>query len=319
MSKVLLIDGYSIICRGFYALPLLTSKAGFHTNACLGFLNIFYKVVNEEEPDYIVLALDENKPTFRHDLYKEYKGQRKPLPAELKEQVPYIKEMIAAMNIPIISKEGYEADDILGTLAYKLLKDGNISTILSGDRDMLQLASNDIKIRLVKTMNNQSNTLNYYSSDVYDEYKVTPDEFIDVKALMGDSSDNIPGLPGVGEKTAFSLIQEYKSIDNIYKNIDNITKKKLKQTLEENKENAYFYKKLVTIVKDAPIDIDLNTLKTYEIDNDDLINILKKYDLNSVIRKIFGKNKSQETNLQNFFDKIDETKADEIVEDIWGE
>lgn len=310
MKKVLLIDAYSIICRGFYALPLLSTKKGYHTNACLGFLNIFYKVVNDEMPDYVVVAFDENVPTFRHDLYKDYKGQRKPMPIELKEQVPYIKELLDAMRIPTCSKPGYEADDILGTIANIVTKDDFEAVILSGDRDMLQLATDKIKIRLVKTMNNQSNTLNYYADDVKNEYEVTPDEFIDVKALMGDASDNIPGLQGIGEKTAFSLIKDYKSIDGIYKNLDKITKKKLHETLENGKDDAYFYKKLVTIVKDAPIEFDINKYQDFDIKSDKLLETLQKYEIYSVYKRITSENKNQNSNknLKTLFDMIDETE-----------
>lgn len=318
MEKVLLIDAYSIICRGFYALPLLSTKKGFHTNACLGFLNIFFKVVNDENPDYIVVAFDENVPTFRHELYKEYKGQRKPMPTELKEQVPYIKEMLNDMRIPIYSKKGYEADDILGTIATIVAKNDIEAVILSGDRDMLQLATDKIKIRLVKTMNNQSNTLNYYAENVKEEYGVTPQEFIDVKALMGDSSDNIPGLPGIGEKTAFALVKDYKSIDGIYENIDKIEKKKLHETLVNFKDDAYFYKKLVTIVKDAPIEIDINEYKDFDIKSEKFLETLQKYEIFSIYKRITSNNNdTKNKNLKSLFDMIDETNETSNEESPW--
>ena len=215
-EKLLLIDAYSIICRGFYALPLLSTSKGYHTNAVLGFLNILFRTIDEEKPDYIAVAFDENAPTFRHKLYKEYKGQRKPMPVELKEQVPFVKEILSAMGISIFSKVGYEADDILGSLANKFSSKKVEAVILSGDKDMLQLATDNIKIRLVKTVKSNSDIYPYYAKDVEKEYNMTPIEFIDLKAIMGDPSDNIPGIKGVGKITANDLITKYKSIDIVF-------------------------------------------------------------------------------------------------------
>ncbi|MCQ2609586.1 MAG: DNA polymerase I, partial [Lachnospiraceae bacterium] len=307
MKKLLLIDGYSIICRGYYALPMLSNSKAQHTNACLGFFNIFYKVIEEENPDYIAVAFDENAPTFRHELYKEYKGKRQPMPAELKEQVPYVKDILSSMNVSIVSKEGYEADDIMGTLSHKFSSKDLEAIILSGDRDMLQLATSHIKIRLVKTLNSKSTTLNYYEDDVYNELNVTPTEYIDVKALMGDQSDNIPGVTGVGEKTALSLIMQYKSIENIYTHIDEITKKKLHETLEKEHDDALFWKKMVTIVKDAPIDITLEDMSKFDIKSDNVKASFLSYEMNSIYKRLGGKITSEknkmdkETNLLNLF------------------
>ena len=290
-EKLLLIDAYSIICRGFYALPLLSTSKGYHTNAMLGFLNILFRTLDEEKPDYIAVAFDENAPTFRHKLYKEYKGQRKPMPIELKEQVPFVKEMLTAMGISIFSKVGYEADDILGSLAAKLSSSKLEAVILSGDKDMLQLATDNIKIRLVKTVKSNSDIYPYYAKDVEKEYSMTPDEFIDLKAIMGDPSDNIPGIKGVGKITANDLITKYKSIDNIYKHIDEIKKPSIVKAFTESREDAALFKVLVTIVKDVDLDVKLHDLKINDIFNNDSFKVAEKYELKSLYKK-FGKTKT---------------------------
>ena len=290
-EKLLLIDAYSIICRGFYALPLLSTSKGYHTNAMLGFLNILFRTLDEEKPDYIAVAFDENAPTFRHKLYKEYKGQRKPMPIELKEQVPFVKEMLTAMGISIFSKVGYEADDILGSLATKLSSSKLEAVILSGDKDMLQLATDNIKIRLVKTVKSNSDIYPYYAKDVEKEYNMTPDEFIDLKAIMGDPSDNIPGIKGVGKITANDLITKYKSIDNIYKHIDEIKKPSIVKAFTESREDAALFKVLVTIVKDVDLDVKLQDLKINDIFNYDSFKVAEKYELKSLYKK-FGKAKT---------------------------
>lgn len=315
-EKLLLIDAYSIICRGFYALPLLSTSKGYHTNAMLGFLNILFRTLDEEKPDYIAVAFDENAPTFRHKLYKEYKGQRKPMPIELKEQVPFVKEMLTAMGISIFSKVGYEADDILGSLATKLSSSKLEAVILSGDKDMLQLATDNIKIRLVKTVKSNSDIYPYYAKDVEKEYNMTPNEFIDLKAIMGDPSDNIPGIKGVGKITANDLITKYKSIDNIYKHIDEIKKPSIVKAFTESREDAALFKVLVTIVKDVDLDVKLQDLKINDIFNNNSFKVAEKYELKSLYKK-FGKaktstktNKASDTMLEGF------TSLDNSVDDI---
>lgn len=290
-SKILLIDAYSIICRGFYALPLLSTSSGYHTNAALGFLNILFRTLDEEKPDYIAVAFDENVPTFRHKLYKEYKGQRKPMPVELKEQVPYVKEILSSMGIKTFSKEGFEADDILGSLANKFASNNLEAVILSGDKDMLQLATDDIKIRLAKTVKSNSEIYPYYAKDVEKEYNMTPTEFIDLKAIMGDPSDNIPGVKGVGKITANDLITKYKSIDNIYANLDEIKKPSVVKAFTEGKEDVKLFKTLVTIVKDVDLDAKLDDLKIGELFNSDSFKVIEKYELKSLYKK-FNKGKS---------------------------
>ena len=320
-EKILLIDAYSIICRGFYALPLLSTSKGYHTNAMLGFLNILFRTLDEEKPDYIAVAFDENAPTFRHKLYKAYKGQRKPMPVELKEQVPFVKEILTSMGISIFSKEGYEADDILGSLANKLSSKSVEAVILSGDKDMLQLATDDIKIRLVKTVKSNSDIYPYYAKDVEKEYNMTPTEFIDLKAIMGDPSDNIPGIKGVGKITANDLITKYKSIDNIYKHLDEIKKPSVVKAFEEGKEDAALFKILVTIVKDVELDANLEDLKIVDLFNPNAFKVIEKYELRSLYKK-FGSSKTKSkstkesdsmlegfTSIDNSFDDINKNET----------
>ena len=287
-SKILLIDAYSIICRGFYALPLLSTISGYHTNAVLGFLNILFRTIDEEKPDYLAVAFDENAPTFRHKLYKEYKAQRKPMPIELKEQVPYVKEILASMDIKIFSKVGYEADDILGSLANKFSSKKVEAVILSGDKDMLQLATDNIKIRLVKTVKSNSDIYPYYAKDVEKEYNLSPKEFIDLKAIMGDPSDNIPGIKGVGKITANDLIVKYRSVENIYKHLEEIKKPSIVKAFTEGKEDAKLFKTMVTIVKDVDIDANIDDLKIKNIFNQDAFKVIEKFELKSLYKK-FGK------------------------------
>lgn len=257
MNKLLLVDGNSILNRAFYGLPELTTKDGRHTNAVLGFLNIVLKVIDEEEATNLCVAFDVKKKNFRHDMYEAYKGTRKPMPDELREQLPLIKEVLKAMNVATVEQEGYEADDLLGTLSRMGQAQGYKVTVLSGDRDLLQLATEDILIRIPKTKAGKTVIENYYADDVKALYGVDPITFIDMKGLMGDTSDNIPGVPGVGEKTAQKLLVEYGSLDGIYDSVDGMKKSKLKDNLCEFKEQAYLSKQLATIRLDCEIDIDL--------------------------------------------------------------
>ncbi len=221
-KKIVLIDGHSILNRAFYGVPVLTNSAGLHTNGIYGFLNIMFKVMDEEKAEHLMVAFDLSGTTFRHKMYDAYKGTRKPMPQELHEQVPVLKEVLHAMGIQTVSKEGYEADDILGTLSCLCEKDGYDVTVLSGDRDLLQLATEKVKISLPKTKAGGTQVEEYYAKDVLETYKVTPVQFIDLKALMGDSSDNIPGVPGIGAKTAEKIITTYGSIENAYAHVDEI-------------------------------------------------------------------------------------------------
>ena len=252
-EKLVLIDGHSILNRAFYGIPVLSNSKGLHTNAIYGFLNILFKILEEEKPDYLAVAFDVHAPTFRHKMYDAYKGTRKPMPVELKEQVPVMKEVLKAMNIVIMEQPGLEADDIMGTLAKKAEADGVEVSLVSGDRDLLQIASDHIKIRIPKTKPTGTEIENYYAEDVVAKYQVTPAQFIELKALMGDTADNIPGVPKVGEKTATALIVEYGSIENIYAHLEEISKKSIRESLRENRELADLSKALATIKTDCEL------------------------------------------------------------------
>ena len=256
MSKLVLIDGHSILNRAFYGVPLLTNPKGMHINAIYGFLNIMFKILDEEKPDFLCVAFDRKEKTFRHEMYEAYKGTRKPMPEELHEQVPVMKEILNAMGITICEKPGLEADDILGTLAKKAEADGAEVSLISGDRDLLQIASDKIKIRIPKTKGNKTEVEDYYAKDVMEKYGVDPITFIDMKALMGDTSDNIPGVPKIGEKTASQLLIDYGSLDGVYEHLDDITKKSIHDSLAENRDLADLSKKLATIKIDAELPIE---------------------------------------------------------------
>ncbi|HAQ51226.1 MAG TPA: DNA polymerase I, partial [Lachnospiraceae bacterium] len=265
MSKLLLIDGHSILNRAYYGIRGLSNSKGVPTNAVYGFLNIMFKYIEEEKPDYLTVAFDVSAPTFRHEMYEEYKGTRKPMDDDLRVQVPMIQEMLNAMGITIVKKEGLEADDILGTISRIGEREGLDVTILSGDRDLLQLATKKVKIAIPKTSKGVTTTFYYYDKDVLEEYGCTPIEFIDVKALMGDSSDNIPGVPSIGEKTAKNIISKYKSIENAYANAADIKPPNASKKLQEFYAQAVLSKELATICLTADIDYDINNSKLENI------------------------------------------------------
>lgn len=260
-KKLVLIDGHSILNRAFYGVPDLSNASGLHTNAIYGFLNILFKILEEEKPDYLAVAFDVKAPTFRHEMFAEYKGTRKPMPQELREQVPVMKDVLRAMNVVIVEQAGLEADDILGTLAKRAEKDGMEVALVSGDRDLLQIATDTIKIRIPKTRQGRTEIEDYYAEDVLKAYQVTPLQFIELKALMGDASDNIPGVPKIGEKTATTLMVEYGSIENIYAHIEEISKKSVKETLQNNRELADLSKALATIKTDCDFAFDYEAAK----------------------------------------------------------
>lgn len=259
-DKILLIDGHSIANRAFYGLPILTNKDGEYTNAVYGFLNIMLSMIEEENPKYVAVAFDLSGPTFRHLQFEDYKGTRKGAPEEFRPQIPLLKEVLDTIKIKRYEVEGYEADDILGTLAKKAEGMGLLPVVVSGDRDMLQVTSDKIKLKIPKTKGGATLVEEYFANDVIEKYGVTPIEYIDVKGLMGDPSDNIPGVPGVGEKTALKLIQEYKSVENVLENIPNIKQKKLSENLETYKQQALDSKMLSTIVTDMELELELETL-----------------------------------------------------------
>ena len=256
-EKLVLIDGHSILNRAFYGVPELSNAKGLHTNAIYGFLNIMFKILEEEKPQYLAVAFDVHAPTFRHLMYDAYKGTRKAMPDELREQVPVMKDVLKAMGVVIMEQPGLEADDILGTLAKKAERAGMEVSLVSGDRDLLQIASEHIKIRIPKTKMGRTEIEDYYAEDVLKAYHVTPAQFIDLKALMGDTADNIPGVPKVGEKTAAGLMEEYGSLENIYAHVEEISKKSIRESLMANRDLADLSKALATIKVDSDVELPL--------------------------------------------------------------
>lgn len=288
MKKLLILDSNSILNRAFYGVRYLSAKDGTPTNAIYGFLNILLKLIKEQEPDYICAAFDVKAPTFRHKQYEGYKAQRKPMPEGLAAQMPLAKDVLRAMGVTILEKEGYEADDIIGTVA-RLCEESEISCfIATGDKDDLQLASDKTKVILTVTKSGYNETIIYDDKAVKEKYHVTPTEFIDVKALMGDPSDNIPGVKGVGEKTAISLIEKHHSIEYIYENIDGIgLKGAMLQKMKDGRKMAFMSKELATINRNTPIEFNAEECVFDGFENNgELYEILKRLELNSIIKKL---------------------------------
>ncbi|MCR5099294.1 MAG: DNA polymerase I [Lachnospiraceae bacterium] len=285
MEKLLLIDGHSILNRAFFGMPPLTTRSGIHTNAVIGFLNIMTHFLDVEKPQYLAVAFDLSAPTFRHRQYAEYKGTRKPMADELREQVPMIKQMLSAMEIPVITREGWEADDILGTLAHRAEADGKEVTIVSGDRDLLQLCTDHIKIALPRTKATGTEVENYYASDFESKHGVTPLEYIDVKALMGDSSDNIPGVPGIGEKTAFALIAQYHSIDGVHEDAANVKPPRAAKNIVEFWDQAVMSKWLATISLEAEVDYDIESARLKSIYTPAAYELCKEWEFNKFLSR----------------------------------
>ena len=260
-KKLVLIDGHSILNRAFFGLPDLTNSEGLHTNAVYGFLNILFKILEEEKPDYLTVAFDVHAPTFRHKMFDAYKGTRSPMDDALRQQVPLMKEMLTAMGVRIVEMEGYEADDILGTIAGMGEREGMDVSVVSGDRDLLQLATEHVKIRIPKTKKTGTEIEDYLAADVKARYMVTPKEFIDVKALMGDTADNIPGVPGIGEKTATALIEKYGNIEAVHEDAANVKPPRASKNIVEFWDQAVLSKELATIITDVPIAYDFAEAK----------------------------------------------------------
>ena len=286
-EKIVLIDGHSILNRAFYGLPDLTNSEGVHTNAVYGFLNIMTRILEEEKPQYLTVAFDVHAPTFRHQMYEAYKGTRKPMPQELREQVPLIRQVLEAMGVCIVSREGYEADDLLGTIARRGEARGLEVTVVSGDRDLLQLATEKILVRIPKTRGGKTVIEDYHAAQVQETFQVTPPQIIELKALMGDTADNIPGIPGVGEKTAAKIIGAYGSIENAHDHLEEIKPNKARESLREHYDLAVLSKKLATIDTDAAIDFsweearlgNLYTPEAYEMFRRlDFKNLLSRFD-----------------------------------------
>ena len=324
MKKLVLIDGNSILNRAFYGImnnKMLMTSDGRYTNAVYGFLNIMFKIEEDIKPDYIGVAFDLKSPTKRHELYSEYKGTRKGMPDELAQQLPLIKEVLQAMNIAIIEKEKYEADDILGTLAKKGEKEKLDVTILTGDRDSFQLASDNITIRIPRTKMGKTEVEDFNKEKIIEVYGVNPNQLIDVKGLQGDTSDNIPGVPGVGEKTALNLIKEYKNIENLYKKIEEGNtdlKGTLLEKLSTNKELAELSKTLGTIDVKVPLDIDIDDLQIKTWNDEKVLEIFQELRFNRFIERF---NLGQKNNKikENLKIEIEEINNKEEIEKLIDE
>ena len=319
MSRLVLIDGNSILNRAFYGImgnKMLTTPDGKYTNAVYGFLAIMFKVIDDLSPEYMAVAFDLKAPTARHKLYEGYKATRKVMPNELAEQMPILKEILKLMNIAIIEKEGYEGDDILGTLAKEGEKAGLDVTIVSGDRDTFQLASSKISIRIPHTKTGKTEVDTFGKEEIKEKYGIEPKELIEVKGLMGDTSDNIPGVPGVGEKTAFSLIKEYRTIDNLYKSIeegtDNI-KGRTREKLIENKDLALLSKTLGTINTEVPLQQKVEDLKMQEWDKANLLVKFKELNFNRFIDRFNLQAEQKEKKLSDLV-QIEEITIDKLNE-----
>ncbi len=287
VKKLLIIDGNSILNRAYYGIRMLNAPDGTPTNAVYGFLNILFKNLEDDMPDYLCVAFDVKEKTFRHKMYDLYKAQRKPAPEDFLVQLPLMKQVLGAMNCVCLEKPGYEADDIIGTVASACENSGVECSILTGDKDDLQLASELVKIKLVITKMGNTTTTVYGADEVLEKYRVTPSEFIDVKALMGDTSDNIPGVKGIGEKTALSLIEKYKSIENIYEDLDGIeASPSVKKKLEDGKEDAFLSRKLSEIDRKVPLDFDIEACAMKEYDKEALAELFVRLNFRSFLSKL---------------------------------
>ena len=313
-EKILLIDGHSILNRAFYGIPDLTNSEGRHTGAVYGFLNILFRILDEEKPDYLTVAFDVHEPTFRHKIYSQYKGTRKPMPSELREQVPLIQELLTAMGIKIVSKGGYEADDLLGTLAKKSEQKGMDVTILSGDRDLLQLATEKVMIRLPKTSKGKTTIEDFHGEQVLEKYQVTPPQIIELKALMGDSADNIPGIPGVGEKTATKLIVQYGSIENAHDHLEGIKPNKAKESLRDHCDLAQLSKTLATINTDSPLEYDYQEARLGNLYTQEAFQLCKRLEFKNLLSRFENVSAEEETLEENFFTCEDLAGAESIFE-----
>lgn len=314
MGKLVLIDGHSILNRAFYGVPELTNSEGLHTNAVYGFLNIMFKILEEEKADHLAVAFDLKEPTFRHKMYADYKGTRKPMPEELREQVPLMKEVLTAMGVPILTMAGYEADDILGTVAKRCQAEGEEISVVSGDRDLLQLADAHIKIRIPKTSRGTTEIHDYYPEDVKREYQVTPIEFIDVKALMGDTSDNIPGVPSIGEKTATNLIVAYGSIENAYAHLEEVKPPRAKKALEEHFDMAVMSKKLAEICITCPIAFDYEDAKLENLYTPEAYQYMKRLEFKSILARFDVQEMGGNSVEEHFWSIEDLSGAEQIFE-----
>ncbi|MFC4737528.1 DNA polymerase I [Bacillus daqingensis] len=309
-NKLVLIDGNSIAYRAFFALPLLNNDKGVYTNAVYGFTTMLLKVLEEEKPTHMLVAFDAGKTTFRHETFKDYKGTRQKTPPELAEQLPVMRDLLNAFRIPFEEVENYEADDIIGTLSVKAAKEGWETKIYTGDKDLLQLVDEHVQVAL--TRKGITNVDTYDLKALDEKYGLTPDQIIDMKGLMGDSSDNIPGVPGVGEKTALKLLAAHKTVEGVYENLDQVSGKKMKEKLEANEEQALMSKKLATILTEAPIETNIEDLPVQEADQGALASLFKELGFQSLLDRIGAEAETKE-DLKDLEVIIPEKLTDEVL------
>lgn len=300
-KKLVLIDGNSIINRAFYGVPDLTNKEGLHTNAVYGFLNIMFKLMDEEEPTHMLVAFDEKAPTFRHEMFEEYKGTRKAMPEELREQVPVLKEILQAMNLRIFSQAGIEADDILGTMAKKGEKEGYSVVVVSGDRDLLQLATDTILVRIPKTLGGKTVVEDYHTAQVIEKYHVTPSQITDLKGLMGDASDNIPGVPGVGVKTAEKILTMFGTVENALAHVEDITPNRAREAVKKNMSLAKLSKQLATIKTDCKLGVSMEECLVEDMFNAKAFKIIQSLDIKSIMKRFDQEQAIESKWERNFF------------------
>lgn len=310
-DKIILIDGHSILNRAFYGVPDLTNAEGLHTNAIYGFLNIMFKLLEEEKPEYMTVAFDVHAPTFRHQIYDSYKGTRKAMADELRQQVPVIKEVLKAMGVDIVEQAGLEGDDLIGTLSKRCGDDGMAVVVVSGDRDLLQLATDQVKIRIPKTRQGRTEVEDYYADDVKERYQVTPQEFIDVKALMGDASDNIPGVPGVGEKTATKIIVDYGSIENAYDHVDELKPPRAANALREHYEQAQMSKVLAKINTEASFSWRLENAQIKNLYTEEAYTWFQKLQFKNLLGRFNVTAPTQD--VENYFKVITTRKEADLI------
>ncbi len=313
MEKLVLIDGNSIVNRAFYGVPDLTNKEGLHTNAVYGFLNIFLKVLEEENPSHVLVAFDVKAPTFRHEMFDEYKGTRKPMPEELRQQIPLLKEVLKAMGVCMKEQSGIEADDILGTMAKLGESQGYDVSVVSGDRDLLQLATDRIKIRIPKTKGGKTTVEDYYSPQVIEKYGVTPSQIIDLKGLMGDASDNIPGVPGVGEKTAVKILTMFGTVENAIEKVEEITPNRAREAVRNNTKLALMSKKLATIKTDCKLGVKLEDCQLQNIFTEEAYQWVQKLEFKSLMTR-FEKDTGADLTVEKKFREI--SKPDELIQRV---
>ncbi|SFD60277.1 DNA polymerase I [Lentibacillus persicus] len=314
-NKLVLIDGNSVIYRAFFALPLLNNDKGVYTNAVYGFTNMLLKILEDEKPTHLLVAFDAGKTTFRHETYKEYKGGRQKTPPELSEQIPLLKEVLDAFNISHYQLDLYEADDIIGTLSKQAQDEKWDVTVISGDKDLLQLVSDNVTVNLTKK--GISDIEPYTPDFMYEKMSIAPQQIIDLKALMGDNSDNIPGVPGVGEKTALKLLKQFETVDNVYENLEDVSGKKLKEKLENHKDDAFMSKKLVIIDRNSPIDVSLDRITYNGYPQADVSAIFKDLGFQSLLNRIDGESGGDGEERADL-NEIDYTIVDHVDEDMLG-